>query len=156
MTAQAQKLDLAKVRKIVGMMGSEHVGERASAALLFTQALRTAGVSHEHLELHDSGKQTFRRETGDETADRILRQLQREKDTKARHQREVALLQYEIEVLRSFVSGMVHHQITSAVEDEARRLREGGAIREPGQTGGWPSWKKSKAKWANPQPKAGG
>lgn len=46
MTTTVPQLDRDRLQKLVGMMSSDNAGERANAALMFTQALGRAGLSH--------------------------------------------------------------------------------------------------------------
>ena len=81
--------DRAKLVGVLGMLGSEHVGERASAALLASRMVRDRGITW--ADLIDQ-PETFRRREDGATGWRA----------------DLALAQRHISFLRSWEQGFVH------------------------------------------------
>lgn len=63
---------LDKLRKIAGMLGSEHAGERAAAALKGTALLKAAGLSWGQIDL---GRATTLHENKEDAQVRLLRMM---------------------------------------------------------------------------------
>lgn len=82
-------MDLDRFRKILGMLGSEHGGERSAAALKATAMLKEAGLTWENVTAGQAGPSFTEVVMWRQQAEMWKRALDQEKERFNRAQREV-------------------------------------------------------------------
>ena len=99
--------DAARLTRVLGMLGSEHAGERAAAALAADRLIKRLGLSWQEILTppHDASRDTVRKVTAP-SAD-ILGAMQ---SRLRQSQRENADLRRQITRLNRRLEGLFHHQ----------------------------------------------